>query len=143
TAAGVYSWLMTTSGSPQSLIHAVTSMHLPHWETLLFVNAGLLFAGSFLEPAPAILVLTPLLLPIVETAGINAIHFGIIMAVNLSIGLYMPPFGLNLFAAKAVFNVPMGTIYRGVLPFVVVNFLALLVITYLPAISMVLVGAQR
>ena len=65
------------------------------------------------------------------------------MAADLSIGLYMPPFGLNLFAARAVFNVPMGVIYRGVLPFVVVNFIALLVITYVPAISMVLVGTQH
>jgi C4-dicarboxylate transporter DctM subunit len=143
TAAGVYSWLMTTSGIPQKVIASVTALHLPHWETLLFVNAGLLVAGSFLEPAPAILVLTPLLLPVVESAGIDAIHFGIIMAVNLSIGLYMPPFGLNLFAARAVFNVPMSVIYRGVLPFVVVNFIALLVITYVPAISMVLVGTQH
>jgi len=84
-----------------------------------------------------------LLLPVVEAAGVNALHFGIIMAVNLSIGLYMPPFGLNLFAARAIFNVPMGMIYRGVLPFVVVNFLALLVITYVPAISMVLIGGAR
>jgi C4-dicarboxylate transporter DctM subunit len=143
TGAGVYSWLMTTSGIPGSLIGAITAMHLPHWQTLLFVNAGLLIAGSFLEPPAAILILTPLLLPVVEAAGINALHFGIIMAVNLSIGLYLPPFGLNLFAARAIFNVPMGTIYRGVLPFVVVNFLALLVITYVPAISMVLIGAAR
>ena len=100
TGAGVYSWLMTTSGIPQHLIDSVTAMALPHWQTLLFVNAGLLVAGSFLEPPAAILILTPLLLPVVESAGINALHFGIIMAVNLSIGLYMPPFGLNLFAAK-------------------------------------------
>jgi C4-dicarboxylate transporter DctM subunit len=143
TGANVYSWLMTTSGIPQALIGEVTAMHLPHWQTLLFVNVGLLIAGSFLEPPAAILILTPLLLPVVEAAGINAIHFGIIMAVNLSIGLYMPPFGLNLFAAKAVFTVPMGTIYRGVLPFVAVNFLALLVITYVPAISMALIGHGR
>jgi C4-dicarboxylate transporter DctM subunit len=140
TGAGVYSWLMTTSGIPQTLIGAVTAMHLPHWQTLLFVNAGLLVAGSFLEPPAAILILTPLLLPVVEVSGINAIHFGIIMAVNLSIGLYMPPFGLNLFAARAIFDVPMGAIYRGVLPFVAVNFAALLVITYVPAISMILLG---
>jgi C4-dicarboxylate transporter, DctM subunit len=139
TGAGVYSWLMTTSGIPQRLIDAVTAMHLPHWQTLLFVNAGLLVAGSFLEPPAAILILTPLLLPVVQAAGIDALHFGIIMAVNLSIGLYVPPFGLNLFAAKAIFNVSMGTIYRGVLPFVAINFVALLLITYLPAISMVLV----
>ena len=143
TGAGIYSWLMTTSGIPEKLIGAITAMQLPHWQTLLFVNAGLLVAGSFLEPPAAILILTPLLLPVVEAAGINALHFGIIMAVNLSIGLYLPPFGLNLFAARAIFNVPMGMIYRGVLPFVVVNFLALLVITYVPAISMVLIGAAR
>jgi C4-dicarboxylate transporter DctM subunit len=143
TGAGVYSWLMTTSGIPQHLIDTVTAMRLPHWQTLLFVNAGLLLAGSFLEPPAAILILTPLLLPVVEAAGINALHFGIIMAVNLSIGLYMPPFGLNLFAARAIFNVPMGTIYRGVLPFVIVNFLTLLIITYIPAISMALLGASR
>jgi C4-dicarboxylate transporter DctM subunit len=143
TGAGIYSWLMTTSGIPQNLINAVSALHLPHWQTLLFVNVGLLLAGSFLEPPAAILILTPLLLPVVEAAGVNALHFGIIMAVNLSIGLYMPPFGLNLFAARAIFTVPMGTIYRGVLPFIAVNFLALLVITYVPAISMALVGAVR
>src|ERR1700688_4032617 len=143
TGAGIYSWLMTTSGIPERLIGGITAMQLPHWQTLLFVNAGLLAAGSFLEPPAAILILTPLLLPVVEAAGVDALHFGIIMAVNLSIGLYLPPFGLNLFAARAIFNVPMGMIYRGVLPFVVVNFLALLVITYVPAISMVLIGAAR
>jgi C4-dicarboxylate transporter, DctM subunit len=143
TGAGVYSWLMTTSGIPQNLIGAIDAMHLPAWQTLLFVNAGLLLAGSFLEPPAAILILTPLLLPVVEAAGISAIHFGIIMAVNLSIGLYLPPFGLNLFAARAIFNVPMGMIYRGVLPFVAINFAALLLITYVPAISMILVGLGR
>jgi C4-dicarboxylate transporter, DctM subunit len=143
TGAGVYSWLMTTSGIPQKLIDQVTAMQLPHWQTLLFVNAGLLVAGSFLEPPAAILILTPLLLPVVEAAGIDALHFGIIMAVNLSIGLYLPPFGLNLFAARAIFNVPMGTIYRGVLPFVAINFAALLIITYVPAISMVLLGPSH
>ena len=143
TGAGIYSWLMTTSGIPEQLIGTITALHLPHWQTLLFVNAGLLVAGSFLEPPAAILILTPLLLPVVEAAGVNAIHFGIIMAVNLSIGLYLPPFGLNLFAARAIFNVPMATIYRGVLPFVVVNFLALLIITYVPAISMALIGGAR
>jgi C4-dicarboxylate transporter DctM subunit len=138
TGAGIYSWLMTTSGIPQQLIGGIEALHLPGWQMLLFVNLGLLLAGSFLEPPAAILILTPLLLPLVASEGISPIHFGIIMAVNLSIGLYMPPFGLNIFAARAIFNVPMGTIYRGVLPFVVVNFATLLLITYLPSISMAL-----
>jgi len=142
TGAGIYSWLITTSGIPQQLIGAIEALKLQPWQTLLFVNVGLLLAGSFLEPPAAILILTPLLLPVVQAAGIDAIHFGIIMAVNLSIGLYMPPFGLNLFAARAIFNVPMGTIYRGVLPFVAVNFVALLIITYVPAISNALLGGR-
>jgi C4-dicarboxylate transporter DctM subunit len=143
TAAGIYSWLMTTSGIPQQMITAMNALNMPAWETLLLVNVGLLLAGSFLEPPAAILILTPLLLPVVEAVGINPIHFGIIMAVNLSIGLYMPPFGLNLFAARAIFEVKLGTIYRGVMPFVCVNFLALLIVTYIPAISMALLRGPR
>jgi C4-dicarboxylate transporter, DctM subunit len=143
TTAGIYSFLMTTSGMPQHIIATIDAMHLPEWEVLLMVNLGLLLAGSFLEPPAAILILTPLLLPIVEAAGVNAIHFGIIMAVNLSIGLYTPPFGLNLFAARAIFDTPLGAIYRGVLPFVALNFAAMMIITYVPAISMVLIGHLR
>ena len=138
TAAGIYSWLLTTSGVPQRIIASMEALHMPGWATLLLTNIGLLLAGSFLEPPAAILILTPLLLPIVTAAGVNPVHFGIIMAVNLSIGLYTPPFGLNLFASHAVFDVPIGTLYRGVLPFVAINFLTLLVVTYIPAISMVL-----
>jgi C4-dicarboxylate transporter, DctM subunit len=138
TAAGLYASLLTTSGIPLQMIAAITALHLPEWQTLLCLNGVLLAMGSFLEPPAAILILTPLLLPIVTAVGVNPIHFGIIMAVNLSIGMYMPPFGLNLFAARAVFDTPLSTIYRGVLPFVAVNFLTLLLITYVPAISMVL-----
>jgi C4-dicarboxylate transporter, DctM subunit len=143
TSAGIYSFLMTTSGIPQQMIAAVNALHMPVWETLLLVNVGLLLAGSFLEPPAAILILTPLLLPVVEAAGVHPIHFGIIMAVNLSIGLYTPPFGLNLFAARAIFDVPLGSIYRGVMPFVLVNFATLLIVTYVPAISMALLGLGR
>jgi C4-dicarboxylate transporter DctM subunit len=143
TTAGLYSWLLTTSGIPQQIIADINALHMPAWALLLSLNVVLLIMGSFLEPPAAILIMTPLLLPVVQSVGVDPVHFGIIMAVNLSIGLYLPPFGLNLFAARAIFNVPMSMIYRGVLPFVVVNFLALLVITYVPAISMVLIGAAR
>jgi C4-dicarboxylate transporter DctM subunit len=138
TAAGIYSWLLTTSGIPRGIVTTMTSLHLPSWQVLLVVNLGLLLVGSFLEPPAAIMILTPLLLPVVEAAGVNAIHFGIIMAVNLSIGMYTPPFGLNLFASQAIFNQPLGSIYRGVVPFVLINFATLMLISYVPAISLVL-----
>jgi C4-dicarboxylate transporter, DctM subunit len=140
TSAGIYSWLLTTSGIPQHIVASINAMHMPRWELLLILNIGLLLAGSFLEPPAAILILTPLLLPIVRGVGVNAIHFGIIVAVNLSLGMYTPPFGLNLFSSQAIFDAPLSRIYLGVLPFLLVNFLALMLITYIPAISMVLVG---
>jgi C4-dicarboxylate transporter DctM subunit len=139
TSAGIYSWLLTTSGIPQQIVASINAMHMPPWELLLILNVGLLVAGSFLEPPAAILILTPLLLPIVRDVGVNPIHFGIIVAVNLSLGMYTPPFGLNLFSSQAIFNAPLGRIYLGVLPFLLVNFVALMIITYFPAISMVLI----
>ena len=138
TAAGLYSWLLTTSGMPQQIIAEINAWHLPVWALLLSINIVLLVMGSFLEPPAAILILTPLLLPVVQGVGVSPIHFGIIMAVNLSIGMYAPPFGLNLFASQAVFHTPLGTIYRGVLPFLLINFATLMVITYVPSISLVL-----
>ena len=140
TVAGLYSWLLTTSGMPQALVAEITALHMPAWALLLSINIMLLIMGSFLEPPAAILILTPLLLPLVVAVGVSPIHFGIIMAVNLSIGMYTPPFGLNLFASQAVFQTPLANIYRGVLPFLAINFAALMVITYVPAISMVLLG---
>jgi C4-dicarboxylate transporter, DctM subunit len=140
TAAGLYSWLLTTSGMPQHIVGHINELQLPVWALLLSINIILLIMGSFLEPPAAILILTPLFLPVVRAVGVDPIHFGIIMAVNLSIGMYTPPFGLNLFASQAVCPTPLGTIYRGVLPFLAINFATLMLITYLPAISMVLLG---
>jgi C4-dicarboxylate transporter, DctM subunit len=138
TSAGIYSWLLTTSGIPQQVVEAINALHMSKWELLLSLNVGLLLAGSFLEPPAAILILTPLLLPIVRGVGVNPIHFGIIVAVNLSLGMYTPPFGLNLFSSQAIFNAPLSRIYLGVLPFLLLNFVALMIITYVPTISMVL-----
>jgi C4-dicarboxylate transporter DctM subunit len=143
TAAGLYSWLLTTSGIPQQIIATINDLQLPPWALLLSINVVLLVMGSFLEPPAAILILTPLMLPLVQAIGMSPIHFGIIMAVNLSIGMYAPPFGLNLFASQAVFRTPLGTIYRGVLPFLLINFATLLIITYVPSISMVLLQLGR
>jgi C4-dicarboxylate transporter DctM subunit len=137
-AAGLYSWFLTTSGLPQQVTTFIQSLHLGRIETLMLFNAILLLVGSFLEPAPAILILTPLFLPVVQAQGIDPIHFGIIIAVNLSIGTYLPPFGLNIFASHSLFGVKLGTLYRGVLPFLAINIIGLLIITYLPQISLLL-----
>ena len=92
-AAGAFAWLVTTSGFPGKLVAFVSSFNLAPWMLLLIINIILLFIGSVLEPPAAILLLTPLLTPIAYQAGVDPIHFGIIVTVNLAIGMFMPPFG--------------------------------------------------
>src|ERR1700755_2404545 len=140
TVAGLYSWLLTTSGMPQAIIAHVESLHMPAWALLLSINVILLIMGSFLEPPAAILILTPLVLPLVQSVGVDPVHFGIIMAVNLSIGMYTPPFGLNLFASQAIFHQPLATIYRGVGALVLVNLRTLMLISCVPWCSLALLG---
>ena len=136
SAAGAFAWLITTSGFPSRLIAFVDQLALTTWMLLIVINVILLFVGSVLEPPAAILLLTPLLNPIVYAAGIDPIHFGIIFTVNLAIGMFMPPFGLNLFASHALFGTPLPQLYRGVLPFLAIYLVMLLVITYVPAITL-------
>jgi C4-dicarboxylate transporter, DctM subunit len=135
-AAGAYSWLITVSGFPQKLVEVIAGLSLQTWLILLVINVALLFFGSVLEPPAAILILTPLLVPLMQQAGVDEIHFGIIVTVNLAVGLFMPPFGLNIFATHALFGVPLPQLYRGILPFFVIYLIALALITYIPAITL-------
>jgi C4-dicarboxylate transporter DctM subunit len=143
SAAGAFAWLVTTSGFPAKLVAFVQDLGLTTWILLLVINVILLFVGSVLEPPAAILLLTPLLTPIVYQAGVDPIHFGIIVTVNLAIGMFMPPFGLNLFASHALFGTPLPALYRGVLPFLAIYLVMLIVITYVPEITLAPVRLLR
>jgi C4-dicarboxylate transporter, DctM subunit len=136
SAAGAYSWVVTTSGFPARLVETIAGLEMQTWMLLLVINIVLLFVGTVLEPPAAILILTPLLVPLITQAGVDHIHFGIIFTVNLAVGMFIPPFGLNLFATYALFGIPLGALYRGVLPFIAVYLLALVLITYVPAITL-------
>jgi C4-dicarboxylate transporter DctM subunit len=136
SAAGAYSWVITTSGFPAKLVDAIAGLQVQPWMLLLIINIVLLFVGTVLEPPAAILILTPLLIPVITQAGIDHIHFGIIFTVNLAVGMFIPPFGLNLFATHALFGIPLGKLYRGVQPFTVIYLIALALITYVPAITL-------
>lgn len=137
-AAGLFSWLLTINGIPQALLGLIQAAELSPLLFLLAVNLFLLLLGCVLDPTSAILVLTPILLPLVLHLGIDPIHFGVIMTVNLSIGMFTPPFGLNLFVAQSVTGADLMAIYRGILPFFLVQLAALLAITYLPWLSLAL-----
>ena len=136
--AALFSWILTISGVPRGLTEWLQALQLTQWGFLMAVNIILLIVGCFLDPTSAILVLTPLLMPLVKTVGVDPIHFGIIMCANVAIGMFTPPFGLNIFVARSVLGVPLETIYRGVLPFAVVQITALLIITYWPDLSLIL-----
>ena len=137
-SAGVFSWLLTTSGVGPSITAFFALLDWPPWVLLLVVNLLLLVVGCFLDTASAILLLTPILVPIVKAAGVDLVHFGIIMTANLSIGCFTPPFGINIFVAQAVFKQPVSIIYAGVAPFIAVSLVVLALITYIPALSLFL-----
>jgi C4-dicarboxylate transporter DctM subunit len=142
-ASGVFSWLLTVSGIPQAIIAWIHRLVIPPWAVMLVINLFLLLVGALIDPTSAILVLTPLLLPIAKAIGFDPIHFGIIMAVNLAIGMYTPPFGLNIFVMQALFGLPVRRIVPGVVPFFLINVGALMLITYIPQISLFLLRIRQ
>ena len=102
------------------------------------MNAALFFIGMFIETSAAIIVLAPILAPVAMHFGVDPVHFGLIMVVNLALGMITPPFGVNLFAACTVARISLDRVVTHLLPFVGVILVCLLVITYVPSISLTL-----
>jgi len=109
---------------------------------LVIVNVILLIGGQFMEPSGLLVIVAPLVFPIAIELGIDPIHLGIIMVVNMEIGMITPPVGLNLFVTSGVANMPMMSVVRAALPFLAVLFGFLILITYVPWISTVLPNAM-
>ena len=134
--AGLYSWLLTISGIAGATVDLISTLHAAPWVILLVINLFLLFIGCFLDPASALIMLTPLLAPVAVSLGVDPIHFGVIVVMNLTIGTFHPPFGLNIFVCQALFKIPSASLYKGLIPFVTLAVIALLLVTYIPAISL-------
>ena len=134
--AGVYSWLLTINGASGALVDLVSGLNVSPWVVLLAINLLLLAVGMFLDTASSILVLTPLLMPIAKSIGVDPVHFGVILIMNLSIGTFTPPFGINIFVGQAVFGTPLSEIYPGLVPFILAALVALTVVTYVPQLSL-------
>ncbi len=137
SCASVYAWLLTVNQVPATVVEWLQSVNFSPWMLLLAINIGLLAVGCFLDPLSSILLLSPLLVPIVKAAGIDTVHFDIVVMVNLAIGLFHPPFGINIFVAQSVLGLKLPEIYRGIIPFLFLYLLALGLITYIPWISLV------
>ncbi len=135
-AAALFSFLITRSGLPNDIAAWFRDMFESRIAFLLVVNLLLLIVGMFIETSAAILVLAPILTPIAIAYGVDPVHFGLIIVVNLALGMITPPLGVNLFAACQVANLPVEKIIPQLLWFVLTVFAALMVITYVPAISL-------
>lgn len=134
--AGVFSWLITVNQISALMVSYIDAMALPGWVLLLVINLLLLLVGCLIDPLSAILLLTPLLLPLIKAVGIDPVHFGIIVTVNLAIGLFTPPFGINIFVLQSLSRMKLSTIYRGSVPFFLIYLIALGLITYVPSLSL-------
>lgn len=130
--------LLTAERVPQELATMVAANVESRVAFLLMVNLLLLVVGCFVDTMSAIVILAPLLLPMAEAFGIDPIHFGIIMVINLEIGLLTPPLGMNLIVAMTAFKANFGTVVRGALPFIVLMIAVLMMVTFIPAISLAL-----
>jgi tripartite ATP-independent transporter DctM subunit len=137
-AAMAFKTVAALAHTPELLASALLGITENPLFLLLLVNLLLFIVGMFLDAGPAIIILGPILGPIFASLGVDPVHFAIIMTVNLTIGLLTPPMGLVLFATSAVSGLRVETIARAVIPFLLVEFAVVLLITFVPAISLTL-----
>lgn len=136
----VFSTFMTFEKVPQMITQFLTGVSDNAMVVLFFINLILLVVGLFLDTVPAIIVMAPMLLPTVKALNINPVHFGVVMAVNLAIGLCTPPYGCNLFVGAAVAKIRLDSMFKYIVPFFIVAVVALMLITYVPWFSLVFLG---
>jgi tripartite ATP-independent transporter DctM subunit len=134
--AGLFAFLITRAGVPEAIGRWLESVLQSPGMFLLGVNAALFVIGMFIETSASIIVLAPILAPVAQHFGIDPVHFGLIMVVNLALGMITPPFGVNLFAACTVARISLDRIITQLVPFVLVVLACLMVITYVPQLSL-------
>ena len=135
----LFSFVLTSERIPDQITNLFINLDLSWFTFLLVVNAFLLLVGCFMETSSAILILAPIFLPVATQLGVNPIHFGIIMVMNLEIGMVTPPFGLNLFVASGISKLSVVRVAKASAPSALVLLAALLIVTYVPDISLFLV----
>ena len=136
TAASIFAWLLTVSQAAQMLSGAILTITDNKWVFLILVNLLMLFVGCFLDTIAAITILVPILLPLVLQFDIDPVHFGLIMTLNLMIGLLHPPLGMVLFVLSRVAKLSVERTTMAILPWLVPLFIALILITFVPAITL-------
>lgn len=134
-AASAFAWFLTVGQVPQMLATFIVDNFASVNLFLLFVNILLLIAGMFIDGTSAIVILAPLLFPAAVTMGVDPIHFGVIVITNLAIGMFTPPFGLNIFVANSITKMSLMEALPGIMRFIFITLIVLILITYIPPIS--------
>jgi C4-dicarboxylate transporter DctM subunit len=132
----LFAHVLTTERIPQQIAETIIGWGMPDWQFLIVVNVLLLIAGMFMEPTGIILILAPILFPIATQLGIDPVHLGIIMVVNLEIGMITPPIGLNLFVTAGITRMSIMQVVRAALPWTMVLLLFLVIVTYVPVMTL-------
>ena len=137
-AATLYSWILAREGAPQAVAGTFLALTDQPWLLLLLINVLLLLLGCFMEPLPIMVIVVPTMLPLVQALGIDLVHFGVVVTLNLMIGLITPPIGLVMFTVMEITKVPIESFARAIWPFFVALVLALALITYVPSLVLFL-----
>jgi len=136
--AGSFSWVLTSMGASKLFLDFVTGITDSKILILILLNIGLLIVGLFIETNSAVILLTPLMAPAIEALGVDLVHFGMILCVNLLIGILTPPMGMALYVTSNVTKVPFGDIVKKVIPFILVLLIVQLAVTFIPSLSLTL-----
>jgi tripartite ATP-independent transporter DctM subunit len=134
--AAAFGYIMTLMQIPQQITTLFTGVSDQPWVILLMMNVLLLLLGTLMDMAPLILIMTPILLPVAVSIGVDPVHFGMIMMVNLGMGLITPPVGAVLFVGAAIAKLPIEQVTKALLPFFGAMLFVLAMVTYVPAISL-------
>ena len=136
--ASLFTWVITVNNIPQSVGYILQNSISTKITLLLVINVILLIAGTFIDTTSAVVIFTPLFLPLVQHYGIDLIHFGLIMAVNLTIGMCTPPLGVCLFVSGSIAKVSLKSQFKDLIPMILVLIIVLLLVTYIPQITLIL-----
>lgn len=142
-AAGLLSWIITVNRVPQTITAMFLAISNNPYVLLLLINLLLLTVGVFMNASPAVIILAPILVPIVESLGIDKVLFGVIMIVNLAIGTITPPVGVDLFVAQSITGLPLSKIVKNVLPYMLALLFVLMLVTYIPQLALFLPGLVK
>jgi len=134
--AMLFAHFLTLENIPQQITQTLVDAHVGMIMFLVFVNILLVIAGAFMEPSAIIMIMVPLLLPVAVALGINPIHFGVMITINMELGMVSPPVGLNLFVTSSLTGISMKEVVMATLPWTATIFFGLMLVTYIPQISL-------